>query len=279
MSSDREFGRVLYTLAALVPQLAILSADSIGDNADVFTKVLDYQPTTVDVGQDAFNQMFWDSDYHIMKRECTTCTDGWDVIYYKRYTMLDSFDLYTYTYDWENTNNVLGTDFDLFSTLSDALSGSNPWAYCNYNDNNIGMFRDCGPTGGKGGEWTSKYRGGDTASFFIYTRRDTTIDPTADPTFEPTQDPTRDCSVFHIDEFLMDCSVEFDGHGAHIDTLKSDVATMKDELAGDALDIAALQETVSKLVNATTELESTMNAMNAEMQVIVDYLDRMGDYP
>ena len=46
---------------------AILSADSIGDNADVFTKVLDYQPTTVDVGQAAFNQMFWDSDYHILK--------------------------------------------------------------------------------------------------------------------------------------------------------------------------------------------------------------------
>jgi len=103
--------------------------------------------------------------------------------------------------------------------------------------------------------------------------------PSTDPTFEPTQDPTRDCSVFHIDEFLMDCSVEFDGHGVHIDTLKSDVSAMKDELAGDALDIAALQDTVSKLVNATAELESTMNAMNAEMQLIVEALDRMGDYP
>jgi len=106
-----------------------------------------------------------------------------------------------------------------------------------------------------------------------------TTEPSAEPTFEPTEEPTRDCSVFHIDEFLMDCSVEFDGHGAHIDTLKSDVSAMKDELDGDALDIAALQDTVSKLVNATAELESTMNAMNAEMQLIVEALDRMGDYP
>ena len=156
------------TLAASI--LEITSADSIGDYADLFSEVqLTYQPTTVDVGQDVFNQLFWDSDYHIMKRECTSCSrDTHKVIYYKRYTMLDSFDLYKYTYDWESTNNKLGTDFDLFSTLPDALSGSNPWTYCNYDDNNIGMFRDCGPTGYIPHEWTSKTRGGDTTSFYIY---------------------------------------------------------------------------------------------------------------
>merc|ERR1719385_504511 len=31
------------------------------------------------------------------------------------------------------------------------------------------MFRDCGPTGAVDWEWTSRTRGGDTASFYIYT--------------------------------------------------------------------------------------------------------------
>ena len=157
-----------WTLAGSL--LVVIAADSIGDNAGVFTKVLDYQPTTIDIGQDAFNEMFWDSAHHILKRECSSCSHGsHKVIYYRRYTMLQSFDLYTSTYNWESTNNILGTDFDLFSTLSDALSQSNPWTWCNYDDNNIGMFGDCGPTGRVNSEWTSKDRGGDTASFFIYT--------------------------------------------------------------------------------------------------------------
>ena len=156
------------------------------DYSGFFIKVLDYQPTTIDVGQDAFNQMFWDSTYHIFKRECSTCQyDTHKVIYYKRHTMLDSFDLYTYTYNWQSTDNILGTDFDLFSTLSDAMTGSNPWTYCNYDDTNIGMFRDCGPTGEVWHEWTSKTRGGDSASFFIYTN--TTSGPTSYPTGAPTR--------------------------------------------------------------------------------------------
>ena len=83
--------------------------------------------------------------------------------------MLDSFDLYSYTYNWLSTNNILGTDFNLYSSLDDALNEENAWTYCNYDDANVGMFRDCGPTGHQIYEWTSVTRGGDGAAFFIYT--------------------------------------------------------------------------------------------------------------
>lgn len=147
-----------------------VSGDSIGDDPDLFTLALTLQSSNVvDIGQDAFNQMFWDSPEHILKRECSTCGSTHRVIYYKRYTDLTSFNLYKYTYDWESTNNVLGNDFNLFSTLEDALADTNPWTYCNYDDHNIGMFRDCGTTGYVAYEWTSRTRGGDAASFYIYT--------------------------------------------------------------------------------------------------------------
>ena len=82
--------------------------------------------------------------------------------------MLHSFDLYSYTDNWFSENNILGTDFNLYSTLEDAINDNNRWTFCNYDDPNIGMFRDCGPNGGQGWEWTSRVRGGDNALFYIY---------------------------------------------------------------------------------------------------------------
>ena len=46
----------------------------------------------------------------------------------------------------DNPSNVMGTDFNLFSTESDALAGTNPWAICNYNDPGVAFPRDCGPS-------------------------------------------------------------------------------------------------------------------------------------
>merc|ERR1711937_818413 len=64
------------------------------------------------------------------------------------------------------------------------------------------------------------------------------------PTAEPTNDPTRDCSVFHIDEFLMDCSVEFDGHDSNIKALQDDVSSVKTALGDNTADITTLKDTV-----------------------------------
>merc|ERR1719334_471535 len=112
--------------------------------------------------------MFWASPLPILKRVCPTCSESHKEIYYKRLTMVNSFDLYSYTDNWFSENNILGTDFNLYSTLEDAINDNNRWAYCNYDEPNIGMFRDCGPNGGQGWEWTSRVRGGDTAFFYIY---------------------------------------------------------------------------------------------------------------
>ena len=134
-----------------------------------WTLVRNLQPTTKDVGGSTFNRMFWDSPDHILKRVCSNCRDSHREIYYKRLTKLNSFDLYSNTDNWRSRDNVLGKDFNLYSTLADAMNDRNRWKYCNYDDPNIGMFRDCGPTGSDTGEWTSKKRGGDNAFFFILT--------------------------------------------------------------------------------------------------------------
>ena len=54
----------------------------------------------------------------------------------------------------------MGTDFELYSSKEDALAGRNPWKYCNYDDPGVGFPRDCGKTGGVGGQWNSMTRGG-----------------------------------------------------------------------------------------------------------------------
>jgi len=77
-----------------------------------------------------------------------------------------------------------------------------------------------------------------------------------------TESPT-DCSAVHIDEFLVDCSTEFSGHDADIVDLQEDVL--------------ALKVAVSDLANSTTTSEA-IEAINAELAVISEQLDKIGDY-
>jgi hypothetical protein len=112
--------------------------------------------------------MFWGSEHHIVKRTCAGCDSTHQEIFYKRLTDVDSFDVAHVLYDtWSDTNNVLGTDFSLFSTVEDAWAGTNPWTFCSYNDNGIGFPRDCGPTSHSVGQWNSLTRGGQTVQFLI----------------------------------------------------------------------------------------------------------------
>jgi len=273
--------------------LCVLSVngDSIGDDADMFTLALTLQSSTsVDIGQSAFNQMFWDSPTHILKRECSTCGSTHQVIYYKRYTDLDSFDLYTYTYDWESTNNVLGTDFNLFSTLEDALADTNAWTYCNYNDNNIGMFRDCGPTGHVPSEWTSRTRGGDSAAFYIMTSFGTTEPPSPMPTAVPTMEPTKNCDLLHIDEYLLDCSSEWNAAGntrtsmqSSIDTNAADIvaattsiASNAEDISTNAADIVAVKSTADSNAADVTAVESSVSALESRVKELEDILEQIG---
>eukprot|EP01083_Nonionella_stella_P091790 256698_1 len=61
----------------------------------------------------------------------------------------------------------MGVDFDLFSSLEDALNGVNQWQFCNYDDSSVGMFRDCGPLYAIGGDFTA-FTKGRAAAFYIY---------------------------------------------------------------------------------------------------------------
>ena len=78
--------------------------------------------------------------------------------------------------DWQSTNNKLeDSDFVLTSKLVDGLDATDKdsegvWKYCNYDDKRVGAYRDCGPQGFVGWQWTAN-RGGKPAKFYIYTPR------------------------------------------------------------------------------------------------------------
>ena len=65
-----------------------------------------------------------------------------------------------------------GTDFNLYSSFTEAgiEQDNKEWRYCNYDDHNIGMFRDCSPylDTPSSMQWTSRVRGGLGAAFYIY---------------------------------------------------------------------------------------------------------------
>ena len=110
----------------------------------------------------AFDAAFVQSSYQLLHRHCSSCQSTHQNIYYHRLTPLPvGFSIYDTTQiTWSNANNKLGVDFNLYSSLEDALNQKNPWLYCNYNDNNIGFPRDCGPEQWLSNQWQSQTRGG-----------------------------------------------------------------------------------------------------------------------
>jgi len=115
----------------------------------------------------------------IVRRVCDSCRESHRDIFYVRRTDLPPpgtrdadgdpvydasagqvYFLNTFMNDWfDNVAgvkfNVLGVDFDLYSTYEDALAGTNAWTWCNYNDPTVGFPRDCGPNGGVWYQWNS----------------------------------------------------------------------------------------------------------------------------
>jgi hypothetical protein len=56
-----------------------------------------------------------------MHLECTLC-DSKDT-YYRRKTNIDSFDAYSYMLlFWKSAQNIIHVDFDIYSTMEDALA-------------------------------------------------------------------------------------------------------------------------------------------------------------
>ena len=103
---------------------------------------------TPEIGKEQFMALFNASTNKIVRRVCKSCWESHREIYYKRITPVPStLDLYdTFLNNWFSTDNVLNEDFELYSNYEDALSGDNKWTYCNYDDDDVGFPRDCGPT-------------------------------------------------------------------------------------------------------------------------------------
>merc|ERR1712048_1091516 len=97
-----------------------------------------------------------DREFYI-RRVCPSCRDTHKDIIYKRLTPLPAeFDIPNLFLDtWASRNNQLNVDFELYSSMSYALSGLMPWKFCNYDDNHIGFPRDCSPQRFTGGQWNS----------------------------------------------------------------------------------------------------------------------------
>lgn len=116
----------------------------------------------------------------IIRRVCDSCSqESHRDIYYQRVTELPSpgsyndnaeaifntaagevYFLNTFMNDWNDNVegsyfNVLGVDFNLYSTYEDAKAGTNSWTYCNYNHGGVGFPRDCGPNGSVSNQWNA----------------------------------------------------------------------------------------------------------------------------
>merc|ERR1712226_1262208 len=93
----------------------------------------------------------------IIRRVCPNCVASHRDIYYKRLTPIpDDMDILDYMKNkWLEEHNVMGTDFNLFSSYADAVNDANPWEFCNYG--HVGFPRDCGPGGHVGSNWNRWY--------------------------------------------------------------------------------------------------------------------------
>jgi len=91
--------------------------------------------------------------------------------------------------------------------------------------------------------------------------------------FEVCEDSTgeciRDCDVLHIDEFLLDCSTEWDTNTANVATMTSSIAT-------NAADIVTLTATVNSEDADVTALKTRMDAVESKLDDIQLVLDKMG---
>ena len=84
-------------------------------------------------------------------------------IIYKRLTPIDDVDMFTLLHiDWfdaaKGIKNTFNVDFELYSDIESAVSSTNRWKFCNFNDPGVGFMRDCGINGYVGGHWISLTR-------------------------------------------------------------------------------------------------------------------------
>ena len=129
-------------------------------NTELYSSLFDNTDNiTTNIGETPFNNLVKIQRPLIIRKQCPNCDNNWKDIYYRRlqnYNNINYYNLLLQT--WTNINNTMSVDFNLYSNLNDSLTDSNPWIFCNFNDNNtiIGAFYNCGPNGPGSNQWFSK---------------------------------------------------------------------------------------------------------------------------
>ena len=94
----------------------------------------------------------------IVRRWCNDCASSHNNIYYKRITPPPPYDFIDlFLNNWSESYNALHVDFELYSSHSDAIAGTNPWQYCDYLGPGVGFPSDCFRSLGEynNGNWNS----------------------------------------------------------------------------------------------------------------------------
>ena len=108
--------------------------------------------STVDIGNDEFNEMFWltypseskeykrYSDYGIFLYICPYCKQPYRRIFYKRLTFapkMNLLDIIKSTWTSNDEHNRIGIDYNLYSTFKDLKNNKHSWKSCLDNVNNL----------------------------------------------------------------------------------------------------------------------------------------------
>jgi len=113
---------------------------------------------------------------------------------------------------------------------------------------------------------------------------------TEPPSPVPTMEPTKNCDLLHIDEYLLDCSAEWDAAGntrtamqSSIDTNAADIvaattsiASNAEDISTNAADIVAVKSTADSNAADVTAVESSVSALESRVKELEDILEQIG---
>jgi len=154
------------------------------------------------MGLGLFNTLYEEAPQKILYRVCATCVESHQHIYYKRLSDIpDGYDLLnTVKNKWSQTNNVMGTDFNLYSTFQDAQDNTNEWEYCKYH-NHVGMPYECGPTEKVRNQWAKMLwpSGKTDVAFYILKEEGRSLNKQAISGGEDIRDPVLSGGAYEID--------------------------------------------------------------------------------
>ena len=124
-----------------------LDALSFGTDMVEFAKIIDWDRETAandgvtfDATQDCVNDLF-EQNGGVWLLDGSTFYE-WSV-YKQIQERSGGFDAHGYIYWWRNADNLINQQFELYSDVKDAISGSSMRATCTYNDAQAGFARDC----------------------------------------------------------------------------------------------------------------------------------------